>query len=318
MSYLELDGKPEKGERKVADDMILLINDILVPFGNKDIDQTVLYRLGMMEYSMEQSPYNFDIQLALLQLYDKRGLSISFNEALQNLGLKGVQLESMGYLLFRHVLDWCEFNQFKSFFQKFSKYFKLNQKDLRSLKAHVLKENNFDQMENFIDYESHVMNSYFNTLVRFANYQIELIDNLQQPDYIKGFFSNMTQSLVKDNQLITDFASRDKKERTQDLKIVASSFEDIPQYKEFAKPEESWLREFEDDDYLHQITKNDKIYAYYKFDRKSNFKSNLRNSLGVFEHPETFALVQSLLTTVAQTHLKLVAKERSQIKEDVD
>ena len=61
LNSLELDGKPEKGERKVADDLVLLINDILKPFDSKKIDSTVLFRIGLMEYAMELSPYNFDI-----------------------------------------------------------------------------------------------------------------------------------------------------------------------------------------------------------------------------------------------------------------
>ena len=55
-----LDGKPEKGERKLADDYILMINELL----DEDSDQVntnALYRIALMEFAMELSPYNFDI-----------------------------------------------------------------------------------------------------------------------------------------------------------------------------------------------------------------------------------------------------------------
>jgi hypothetical protein len=61
-----MDGKPEKGERKIADDLVLLINDILKPLNpstNLNIDEVLLYRVGLLEYALELSPYNFDIQL---------------------------------------------------------------------------------------------------------------------------------------------------------------------------------------------------------------------------------------------------------------
>ena len=31
MTFVELDGKPEKGERKMADDLVILINEVLEP-----------------------------------------------------------------------------------------------------------------------------------------------------------------------------------------------------------------------------------------------------------------------------------------------
>jgi len=52
--------------------------------------KTVMYRIGLMEFAMERSPYNFDIQLRLLKLYDALHLSPSFNQAILNLNPKGV------------------------------------------------------------------------------------------------------------------------------------------------------------------------------------------------------------------------------------
>lgn len=54
-----LDGKPEKGERKLADDYILMINELLAD--DNEITANALYRIALMEYAMELSPYNFDI-----------------------------------------------------------------------------------------------------------------------------------------------------------------------------------------------------------------------------------------------------------------
>jgi hypothetical protein len=36
LNALKLDGKPEKGERKMADDLILLINEVLKPFSDNN------------------------------------------------------------------------------------------------------------------------------------------------------------------------------------------------------------------------------------------------------------------------------------------
>ena len=45
---------------------------------------------------------------------------------------------------------------------------------------------------------------------------------------------------------------------------------------------------------MKEITKEDKIYSYYKYDRKSNYKENMTNSLGVLELSETFSMIHGL------------------------
>ena len=61
LKALELDSKPEKGERKLADDWVILINEILESHFKGSVDSIVLYRISVLEYGLEQSPYNFDI-----------------------------------------------------------------------------------------------------------------------------------------------------------------------------------------------------------------------------------------------------------------
>ena len=59
MEMLELDGKPEKGERKLADDMVIVIDELME--SQALTPQVVMYRIGLMEFGLEKSPYNFDI-----------------------------------------------------------------------------------------------------------------------------------------------------------------------------------------------------------------------------------------------------------------
>ena len=83
--------------------------------------------------------------MALTLLYDKCGLSISFKEAEENLGLKGVQLETLGFLQLRHCLEWGTYeNIFKHRVIKFKKYLTKNAVELRELKHDSFKENNYE------------------------------------------------------------------------------------------------------------------------------------------------------------------------------
>ena len=44
---------------------------------------------------------------------------------------------------------------------KFSKYLKNNAKDLADMKVKALNDNNYSALENFIEYEKYLGNSYF-------------------------------------------------------------------------------------------------------------------------------------------------------------
>jgi hypothetical protein len=37
-----------------------------------------MYAVGLLEYALEISPYNFDINVAILKIYDVIGLSFNF------------------------------------------------------------------------------------------------------------------------------------------------------------------------------------------------------------------------------------------------
>ena len=68
-----------------------------------------VYCIGLLEYALRISPYNFDIQMALVRIYDRMGLSTSFAAAHKELDLKGVLLDSLGYLQFRHSVEYGAF-----------------------------------------------------------------------------------------------------------------------------------------------------------------------------------------------------------------
>ncbi len=67
---------------------------------------------------------------------------------------------------------------------------------------------------------------------------VDFVDNLpNQSDFIKNFFENMSEHLAKENQVIADSESENKKQRTQDLKITMAQFTNVNQFKDFRDPE---------------------------------------------------------------------------------
>lgn len=64
----------------------------------------------------------------------------------------------------------------------------------------ALTELNFDQIENFIEYEDYLNNSYFSQIVKTFNHINEFSENIKtQVEFSKGFFENVTQQLVNEN-----------------------------------------------------------------------------------------------------------------------
>ena len=67
LEFSKLDSKPEKGERKIADDFILLFDEVLKEVADAEdrsvaqISSTDLFRIGVLEFALSLSPYNFDI-----------------------------------------------------------------------------------------------------------------------------------------------------------------------------------------------------------------------------------------------------------------
>jgi len=162
-----MDEKPEKGERKMADEVVLLIADILDSVINSAVSSDKekvhlhLFKICLLELAYEHSNYNFDLQVSLMKSFDALGLSVSFSESYESLGIKGVQLETLGYLWVSHSMKWLNFSQFNNVHNKYAKYLKFNSRDLGDIKFKACEEKNYGQLENFIEYEEFLGRSYF-------------------------------------------------------------------------------------------------------------------------------------------------------------
>lgn len=77
------------------------------------------------------------------------------------------------------------------------------------------------------------------------------------------------------------------------------TYQEVLSYDKLPATDEQWTREYvKDGFYLSLITQNDKVYSYYKYDRKTNYKQSIANSLGVFEHTQVFTVINQMLATI--------------------
>lgn len=82
-----LDNKPEKGERKMADEFLVLLNEHLEGTGSPG---NLLFLTTLNQHALSLSPYNFDLTVAQAKLFTRLGMSLSFQDALAEMNLKSV------------------------------------------------------------------------------------------------------------------------------------------------------------------------------------------------------------------------------------
>lgn len=79
-----------------------------------------------------------------MKSYDRLGITISYSESYENLGIKGVQLETLGYLWVQHSIKWVNFQQFNATMIKQFKYLKFNSDEMGSNKRRACDDQNFN------------------------------------------------------------------------------------------------------------------------------------------------------------------------------
>lgn len=82
--------------------------------------------------------------------------------------------------------------------------------------------------------------------------------------------------------------------------MVMPTYSAVPSFAELPQPAEEVKEEFEKDEhYLRLVTREDKVTSFFKFDRKTNFKPRLFNSMGVLELEETLTLFAASLSAIS-------------------
>ena len=301
LRFSKLDGKPEKGERKIADDFLLILDEVLAEAAatenrqDASTSQLDLFRVGLLEHALSLSPYNFDIQMALVKLYDSQGQCIQFKSALDGLGIKGVQQESMGFLQLRNSIEWGSLDSlFRPAYLKYQQYTDFNERDLKELKHKSFKADNWDQVENFIEYERFLKSSYFSKVsVLVSRFHDQVKASSSNAEAARECFEATAEQL---SQQVASFGTTTLT-RTQDIKLLLPKFS-VPTKGEMAGTASSTFL-----DRLNcLIIENDPVYSRQKFERKSNFKPHVVNSLGIFENEAIFKKLTGQLSLVASMY----------------
>jgi len=205
----------------------------------------------------------------------------------------------MGYLQMRHSIEWGQTESlFKPQFIKYLKYVEFNERDLKQLKHKSFQADNWDQVENFVEYEAFLKNSYFEHLSRLVDRMTDQIKaSGNNFEAAKECFENTQEqisSLVA--ALNTGAVSLS---RTQDVKILLPKFSittdgEIPETDDAGKTFIDLMNSM--------VVKNDAHYSKFKFARQSNFKPGMINVLGIFENEAIFKRVVNQIEIVSKMY----------------
>ena len=124
----------------------------------------------------------------------------------------------MGYLQLRHSFEWGSLEAlFKPAYARYQKYRGFNGRDLQQLKHNSFKADNWEQVENFIEYERFLQNSYFERLSNLLNRIFDQIKaSASSADASKESFEAISDQLAAEAQ--STFT------RTQDIRVVLPKF----------------------------------------------------------------------------------------------
>lgn len=303
---LETEEIPEKGERRASDDYVFVIEEILrdsvTDANDLALDGLKLFRIALLEFWLSKSVYNFDIALQLTKLYIDLNLHNHFSEKLSYLELKGVQLESLGYIPIKHLISHNDESSLSYWYQRYFKYLQNNSRDLKKLKWEAFSLNNYDKVDEFWEYEQYLESSYFTQLVKYLHNVAELKNKLTSDSSVSSILSTITSPTYEylDEKFddVSDEGLAKHFKRTQDLGVFISKFESASKYKF-------------DDNQLHTSVyytsaKDDPIFSCLKFSKYCNYKPGLTDSLSIFEHPIVFQVYKGLYHLTAQLNHKEV------------
>ena len=155
---VEHESEPEKGERLVADDYVILAAERL------ELDQTEASdskSIDVLRAALDKSPYNFDLNMKLAWLYERWGMVDAFKENYEKLNMKGVQLESLGFMVLRLHLGSGNQDFFNSILQKYDTYRMWNNNDMQSLLIKSIADMNYAKNDEFIDFKEVIDYGYY-------------------------------------------------------------------------------------------------------------------------------------------------------------
>ena len=209
--------KLEKGERGIADDLIVLANEYYYENSNEKIIEPSLNLILMCMniYSRNKSPYNYDISYYLAKTYGHLLLNEDALDTLIYMNLKGPQKETISFFLFNYFQN---YQKGLNVLINYSESWQIeNRNNSNKTFWKFIDGGNFWKTQELLDFLEQNNNSYYHYLLKFyeiiigygeAIYNKEGIDNEKEKNYIEALdkyytkISGLFDKLVKNQDIL--------------------------------------------------------------------------------------------------------------------
>ena len=209
--------KLEKGERGIADDLIVLANEYYYENSNEKIIEPSLNLILMCMniYSRNKSPYNYDISYYLAKTYGHLLLNEDALDTLIYMNLKGPQKETISFFLFNYFQN---YQKGLNVLINYSESWQIeNRNNSNKTFWKFIDGGNFWKTQELLDFLEQNNNSYYHYLLKFyeiiigygeAIYNKEGIDNEKEKNYIEALdkyytkISGLFGKLVKNQDIL--------------------------------------------------------------------------------------------------------------------
>ena len=185
--------KLEKGERGIADDLIVLANEYYYENCNDKIIEPslTLILMCMNIYSRNKSPYNYDISYYLAKTYGHLLLNEDALDTLIYMNLKGPQKETISFFLFNYFQN---YQKGLNVLINYSESWQIeNRNNSNKTFWKFIDGGNFWKTQELLDFLEQNNNSYYHYLLKFyeiiigygeAIYNKEGIDSEKEKNYL--------------------------------------------------------------------------------------------------------------------------------------
>ena len=206
------DTKLEKGERNIADDLIILANEYYYEtYNNENKDTNLAFVLLFINsFSHLQSPYNYDISYYLLQTNAHLNLNNDTLDILKYMNLKGPQFETVSYIAFKPFLNYK--NGLNYLVDNSERWQNDNRRNTKKTLWKMFTGRNFWNSQELLEFLNENKNSYYTILLQFFDVILGASDNYLNQNGIdeeaeKDYFDfllnlyNDFEARKKDNKL---------------------------------------------------------------------------------------------------------------------
>ncbi|KAM3128295.1 hypothetical protein pb186bvf_019592 [Paramecium bursaria] len=184
----------EKGERIIQDEFLIMALDLI--YDTNSIDK-MIQGLSLLQIGLKRSPYNYDLQMRQIIFYSQLGLFDNLIDAVTRLDIKSVQFDTVG---FNFISTYLEFggaaNQFEKKIVSALSFYLENLRDSKKNIMTCLRQQSYEQFEQFYQFEDWIKNSYIKLLYQLGKLKHIDNDNKKQSS-VKWFINHIKQQLQK-------------------------------------------------------------------------------------------------------------------------